>query len=40
MERVKDDGRAFRSWAESVLPSAQPHEVEVRAGFLARGYAI
>lgn len=40
MERVKDDGRAFRSWAESVLPSAQPHGAEACAGFLTHGYAV
>jgi hypothetical protein len=39
LERIKGDGRAFRSWAESVLAHA-PRGGDVRGGCYARGYAV
>jgi hypothetical protein len=39
LERLKDDGRAFRSWAESVL-SCSSHTDDYRSGYRASGFAV
>ena len=40
VERLKDDGRAFRSWTESVLPSVSiPQGGQVRGVRLMHGFA-
>jgi hypothetical protein len=40
VERLKDDGRAFRSWTESVLPAvAVPQGGQGRGIRLAHGFA-
>ena len=40
LERLKDDGRAFRSWTESVLPSVSiPQGGQVRGVRLMHGFA-
>ena len=36
LERLKDDGRAFRSWAESAVFHA-PHRADSRGPVLSRG---
>jgi hypothetical protein len=36
LERLKDDGRAFRSWAESAV-SLAPHRADGRGRVLSRG---
>jgi hypothetical protein len=36
LERLKDDGRAFRSWAESAI-SHVPHRADSRGRVLSRG---
>jgi hypothetical protein len=38
LERFKDDGRAFRSWAETALPSPSLGG-DYRGGYLAHGFA-
>ena len=40
VERLKDDGRAFRSWTETVLPpTAVSQVVPARGDYLAQGFA-
>ncbi len=40
VERLKDDGRAFRSWTETVLPpTALSQVVPGRGDYLAQGFA-
>jgi hypothetical protein len=37
LERLKDDGRAFRSWAESAVAHAS-HKTDSRGSVLSRGF--